>query len=140
MYLPTEQDGFLYLAVLLDVFGRSVVGWSMQERLRTELVLAALEMAVAKQRPEPGLIHHSDHGCQYTPSAMATGVGRREFISVSPRSSTFVNLLGPPVKARCRADAVGLALERSAVGKLHIFQLLDRRKVAVDERAVGQRP
>ncbi len=65
-YLPTEQDGFLYLSVILDVFSRRVVGWSMQDHLRTELVLAALEMAVGKRRPEAGLIHHSDHGCQYT--------------------------------------------------------------------------
>lgn len=65
-YLPTEQDGFLYLAVILDVFSRRVVGWSMHNHLRTELVLAALEMAVGKRRPDAGLIHHSDHGCQYT--------------------------------------------------------------------------
>jgi putative transposase len=65
-YLPTEQDGFLYLAVLLDVFSRRVVGWSMQAHLRTELVLAAMEMAVGNRRPAAGLIHHSDHGCQYT--------------------------------------------------------------------------
>jgi putative transposase len=65
-YLPTEQEGFLYLSVLLDVCSRRVVGWSMQEPLRTDLVLAALEMAVGKRRPEAGLIHHSDHGCQYT--------------------------------------------------------------------------
>jgi putative transposase len=65
-YLPTEQDSFLYLAVILDVFSRRVVGWSMQDHRRTELVLAALEMAVSKRRPEAGLIHHSDHGCQYT--------------------------------------------------------------------------
>jgi putative transposase len=65
-YLPTEQESFLFLAVILDVFSRRVVGWSMQEHLRTELVLAALEMAVGKRRPEVGLIHHSDHGCQYT--------------------------------------------------------------------------
>jgi putative transposase len=65
-YLPTEQEGFLYLSVILDVFSRRVVGWSMQDHLRTELVLAALEMAVGKRRPEAGLIHHSDHGGQYT--------------------------------------------------------------------------
>ena len=65
-YLPTEQEGFLYLAVILDVFSRRVVGWSMQDNLHTELVLAALEMAVSKRRPQPGLIHHSDHGSQYT--------------------------------------------------------------------------
>jgi transposase InsO family protein len=49
-YLPTEHDGFLYLAVILDVCSRRVVGWSMQDHLRTELVLAALEMAVSKRR------------------------------------------------------------------------------------------
>jgi putative transposase len=61
-YLPTEQDGFLFLAVILDVFSRRVVGWSMQNHLRAELVLAAREMAVGKRRPKAGLIHHSDHG------------------------------------------------------------------------------
>ena len=65
-YLPTEEEGFLYLGVILDVFSRKVVGWSMQEHLRTELVLGALEMAIGKRRPGAGLIHHSDHGCQYT--------------------------------------------------------------------------
>jgi putative transposase len=65
-YLPTEQEGFLYLAVILDVCSRRVVGWSRQDHLRTELVVAALEMAVSKRRPEPGLIHPSDHGCQST--------------------------------------------------------------------------
>jgi len=64
-YLPTEQNGFLYLAVIVDACSRRVVGWSMQDHLRTDLVLVALEMAVWNRRPEAGLIHHSDHGCQY---------------------------------------------------------------------------
>jgi putative transposase len=58
--------GFLYLAVVLDAFSRRVVGWHMADHLRTELVLSALEMALWNRRPEPGLIHHSDQGCQYT--------------------------------------------------------------------------
>jgi hypothetical protein len=64
----------------------------------------------------------------------------REVISVSPRSSTFVDLLGPPVEARRRADTVGLALEHSTMGELRIFEVLNRGKVAVDERRIGQRP
>lgn len=64
-YLPTAA-GFLYLAVVLDAFSRRVVGWSMAPHLRTELVLNALEMARGNRRPAAGLIHHSDHGCQYT--------------------------------------------------------------------------
>jgi putative transposase len=70
-YVPTQQEGFLFLAVTLDVFSRRVVGWSMANHLRAELVLAALGMAVWNRHPAPGLIHHSDHGCQYTAEAFA---------------------------------------------------------------------
>jgi putative transposase len=61
----TDQ-GWLYLAVVLDAFSRRIVGWSMADHLRTELVLDALDMAVAQRQPAPGLVHHTDHGCQYT--------------------------------------------------------------------------
>ena len=57
-------DGWLYLAVVLDSFSRRIVGWSMADHLRTELVLDALDMAVAQRQPAPGLVHHTDHGCQ----------------------------------------------------------------------------
>jgi transposase InsO family protein len=61
-YVPTGS-GFLYLAVVLDVFSRRIVGWAMAGHLRTELVLAALDMAVTQRKPE-GVVHHSDHGSQ----------------------------------------------------------------------------
>ncbi len=73
-YLPTWQ-GFLYLAVIIDTYSRRVVGWSMANNLRTELVLDALEMALWNRRPGPGLIHHSDHGCQYTSLAFGRRCG-----------------------------------------------------------------
>ena len=57
-YVPI-WTGFLYLAIVLDVFSRKVVGWAMADHLRTELVLAALNMAIAQRRPE-AVIHHSD--------------------------------------------------------------------------------
>lgn len=63
-YIPT-WTGFLYLAMVLDVYSRRVVGWAMETHLRTELILAALDMAVTQRRPE-AVIHHSDRGCQYT--------------------------------------------------------------------------
>jgi transposase InsO family protein len=63
-YIPTWA-GFLYLAVVLDAFSRKIVGWAMATHLRTELVVAALDMALGQRRPA-GVIHHSDHGCQYT--------------------------------------------------------------------------
>jgi putative transposase len=68
-YIPT-WTGFLYLAVVLDVFSRRVVGWAMETHLRAELVLAALEMAVGRRKPA-GVIHHSDQGCQYTSIAFS---------------------------------------------------------------------
>jgi transposase InsO family protein len=58
------DEGWLYLAVVLDCFSRRVVGWSMAEHLRTELVLDALDMAIAQRNPTTGLVHHSDHGGQ----------------------------------------------------------------------------
>jgi putative transposase len=61
-YIPTWA-GFLYLAVVLDVWSRRVIGWAMATHLRTELVLDALNMAVAQRRPTT-VIHHSDQGCQ----------------------------------------------------------------------------
>jgi putative transposase len=73
-YVPT-WSGFLYLAVVLDVWRRRIVGWSMATHLRTELVLEALDMAVSQRRPD-GVIHHSDQGCQYT--ALAFGARCRE--------------------------------------------------------------
>lgn len=63
-YVPT-WSGFLFLAVVLDVFSRRVVGWAMATHLRTELVLDALEMAIHQRKPS-AVIHHSDQGCQYT--------------------------------------------------------------------------
>jgi putative transposase len=70
-YVPTAS-ATLYLAVVLDVWSRRIVGWAMDTHLRTELVLAALDMAIAQRRPRD-VIHHSDQGCQYT----AVGFGAR---------------------------------------------------------------
>ena len=64
-YVPT-QEGFLYLAFILDTHSRRIVGWAMENHMRTELVVDALEMAVWRRKPSAGLVHHSDRGAQYT--------------------------------------------------------------------------
>jgi putative transposase len=74
-YVPTWA-GFLYLAVVLDTWSRRVVGWAMATHLRTELVLAALDMAIVQRLPKD-VIHHSDQGCQYT--SILYGQRCREF-------------------------------------------------------------
>ncbi|EKP95542.1 transposase [Thermaerobacter subterraneus DSM 13965] len=60
------EEGWLYLATVVDGFSRAVVGWAMGDRPVAELVVDAVTMAVRRRRPGPGLIHHSDHGAQYT--------------------------------------------------------------------------
>jgi transposase InsO family protein len=67
-YIPTGE-GWLYLAVVLDMFSRKVVGWAMSEIITKELTIAALEMAITQRRPGPGLLHHSDRGSQYAAHA-----------------------------------------------------------------------
>ena len=71
-YIPT-RSGFLYLAVVLDVWSRKVIGWAMNSRLATRIVVDALEMAIGQRQPAQGVIHHSDQGCQYT----STEFGKR---------------------------------------------------------------
>jgi transposase InsO family protein len=63
-YIPT-REGWLYLAVVLDLFSRQVVGWAMDQQMPQELTLAALDMAIQRRRPLPGCMHHSDRGSQY---------------------------------------------------------------------------
>ena len=66
--IPTMQ-GWLYLAVILDLYSRMVVGWSMSGKCDENLVERALELAIARRHPKSGLLHHSDRGCQYTSHA-----------------------------------------------------------------------
>lgn len=69
---PTKE-GWLHLAVVMDVFSRRIIGWSMDERMQAELVVDALQMAILARRPPLGLIHHSDRGGQY----LSLAFGRR---------------------------------------------------------------
>ena len=111
-YLPT-WEGFLYLAVVLDAFSRRVVGWSMADHLRAELVLDALDMALSHRRPAPGLVHHSDHGSQYT--SLAFGRRCREAgiaISMGSVGDCYDNALAESFFATLECELV----DRSTTG------------------------
>lgn len=69
------DEGWLYLAAVIDLYSRQVVGWSMQPHMQTSLVTDALRMAWFRRRPEPGLIFHSDRGCQYCSHAFQQTLG-----------------------------------------------------------------
>ena len=71
-------EGWLYLATVIDVASRRVVGWAMADHMRTELVSDALQMALDNRRPDPGLIFHSDRGTQYTSGEFTELLDRRK--------------------------------------------------------------
>jgi putative transposase len=125
-YVPTWQ-GFLYLAVILDAFSRKVVGWSMATDLRTELVLNALEMALTQRRPPAGVIHHSDHGGQYT--SLAFGRRCREAgvrLSLGSVGDCFDNALAESFFARLETELIDRAGWRtSAEARLAIFDYIE---------------
>jgi putative transposase len=84
-YVPT-LEGYLFLAVVMDMCSRKIVGWSMRDDLKAELVVDALAMALTRRRPPAGLVHHSDRGSQYTSlafgktlrqSGLLQSIGRR---------------------------------------------------------------
>ena len=73
-------EGWLYLATVIDLASRRVVGWAMADHMRTELVSDALRMAVARRRPAPGLIFHSDRGTQYTSTEFTALLGEHHMV------------------------------------------------------------
>jgi putative transposase len=106
-YIRTAE-GWLYLATLLDVCSRRVVGWAMADHLRTELALEALRMAVGQRRSRAGaLVHHTDRGCQYTSRAyqaalLAYGIG----CSMSRAGNCFDNALAESFFATLKNELV----------------------------------
>jgi putative transposase len=85
-------EGWLYVAVVLDLFSRKVVGLSMGESLHTSLVLQALQQACHRRQPQAGLLHHSDKGCQYTSNAFQTLLKQQDIVcSMSGTGNCFDN-------------------------------------------------
>lgn len=85
-------EGWLYLAVVLDLFNREVVGYSLKPRMTTDIVIDALTMACFRRRPAPGLIHHSDRGSQYASHAFQTRLNEYDMIcSMSRKGNCWDN-------------------------------------------------
>lgn len=90
-YIRTGE-GWLYLAVVLDLFSRRVVGWAMDKRMETSLVIDALKMAIEQRGPSADLIHHSDRGSQYTAKAYREALASNNLIaSMSRRGNCYDN-------------------------------------------------
>jgi len=90
-FIPT-REGWLYLAVLIDLYTRLIVGWSMKDRPNQELVNEALMMAVEQRRPKPGLIHHSDQGILYSSGSYLELLNRYAMMrSMSAKGNCYDN-------------------------------------------------
>lgn len=90
-YVPT-QEGWLYLAGVLDLYSRRLIGWAMGSGLETALPLAALLMALRHRRPPAGVVHHSDRGCQYASSVYRSALAANGCVaSMSSRGNCYDN-------------------------------------------------
>ncbi|MDI6872363.1 MAG: IS3 family transposase [Bacillota bacterium] len=105
------DEGKLYLAAIIDAFSRMVVGWARGERATAELVIEVLNMAVWRRRPPAGVVHHSDHGCQYTALAFGNAA----------KAAGIVTSMGSV------GDALDNAVAESFFATLQT-ELLDRRR------------
>lgn len=125
-YVAT-REGFLYLAFILDVHSRRIVGWAMEHHLRTELVVDALQMAVWRRNPAPGLVHHSDQGVQYTSLSFSE---RLREVSITPsmgRTGTALdNAMAESFVSTLKAELVSrLAFPSRQAAKTAIFEYLE---------------
>jgi putative transposase len=100
-----SKEGFVYLAFILDACSRKVVGWSMATHLRSELVVDALQMAIARRKPSPGLVHHSDRGVQYTSLSFGKRLEDEELLpSMGRVGSAYDNALAENFVATLKTE------------------------------------
>ena len=125
-YIAT-REGFLYLAFILDVHSRRVVGWAMENHLRTEIVVDALRMAVWRRKPAPGLVHHSDQGVQYT--SLSFGERLKEVSSkpsMGRTGSALDNAMAESFVSTLKAELVSnLEFPSRRAAKTAIFEYLE---------------
>jgi putative transposase len=124
-YVSTH-DGWLYLATVLDIFSRKIVGWSMSDRLKTNLVEDALQMALDRRQPQPGLLHHSDRGSQYTSIDYQALLERHHIrVSMSGTGNAYDNAMMESFFATLKTECVDRRYATRTEARLAIFEYLE---------------
>lgn len=125
-YLPT-REGWLYLAVVLDLFGRRVVGWSMQPSLERGLVLTALSHALQRRQPQPGLLHHSDRGSQYASAEYQAHLAQAQIrCSMSRKGNCWDNAAMESFFATLKAELPVSVFDSHAAARSAVFDYIER--------------
>lgn len=105
-YIRTNE-GWLYLAVVIDLFSRKIVGWAMDTSMKTDLIIAALRMAIRLRKPGPGLIHHSDRGVQYASYKYQNELTRAKMIcSMSRKGNCWDNSVAESFFSSLKREAI----------------------------------
>jgi len=125
-YVPTKQ-GFLHLAVMIDLYSRKVVGWSMSSGISEKLATRALNQAVGRENPCPRLIVHTDRGSQYTSRAFQTALSEKGFIhSMSRKGNPYDNAVSESFFRTLKRELVkGAAFEDRLVAQQAIFKYIE---------------
>jgi putative transposase len=141
-YLRTGE-GWLYLAAVQDTYSRQIVGWSMATHMRSTLVVDALKMALARRRPPPGLIHHSDQGSQYV--SLAFGRAARQAgiaVSMGSRGDAYDNAVAETFFATLKKELVNrrswpsrLELQSAVFEYIEAFYNRERRHSTLGMRS-----
>ena len=125
-YLPTTE-GWLYLAVVLDLYARRVVGWSMRPTLERQVVLAALEGAVERRRPPAGLLHHSDRGSQYASAEYQALLARAQMrASMSRKGNCWDNAAMESFFATLKTELPQTEYASHAAARSAVFEYIER--------------
>jgi transposase InsO family protein len=120
-------EGWLYLAVILDVFSRKIVGWAFSDRLTNDLVLTALPMAKQQRSTQNNLIHHSDQGSQYTSADFQASLKQDDITqSMSRKGNCYDNAVAESFFATLKTEeADGVPYETRQLAKTSIFSYLE---------------
>jgi putative transposase len=125
-YIPTGE-GWLYLAVILDLCSRFAVGWAMSERITDDLTLDALGLALARRRPPRGLLHHSDRGSQYASGDYQRALAQHGIVcSMSRRGDCWDNAVAESFFATLKVELVhDAAWATRAAARTELFEYLE---------------
>ena len=124
-YIDTAE-GWLYLAIILDLFSRKVVGWAMAKQMDTALVETALHMALCRRQPAASLLHHSDQGSQYTSLAYHTRLAQANIqMSMSRVGNCYDNAVAESFFGTLKAECVTRQFATHTLARTAIFEYIE---------------